>query len=443
VAAIIVLVQSIFTIHSKTFDLTKAQKNTISEQTAKVLKNMKNEVDVYYFYSVRARVVQIEDIMSLYTKVSPKFKFQAIDADRNPTLAAKFKVDKYGVIVLSRPDNGSQEKVDTLTEEGVTNGLIRVTRDIKKKIYFTSGHGEPSIDGPKNEKSGYSVLKEELESYNYAVSSIQLFTQQGVPADCFILVIAGAQSDLFDPEVQQINRFLNTGGKVMILDAPMVSNRNLNGLLSTRGVVAQNDIIVDKMGRMFGGDPLMPIISTYDQHEITNSMKMASFMPNTRSFELKGTVPGITISSLAKSNPGSWGETDLNSVRKGSVSQGSGDLPAPLCVGAVISQNNASFKADAQSLTNNTNAEVVIFGSSDFVNNTYLSSSGNRDLILNSFNFMAGEGDAIAIKPKDNSFEPLFLSKVLGRMLFLVPTVFLPLLIAAIGVMVFVRRRMS
>src|SRR5665811_2480865 len=125
---------------------------------------------------------------------------------------------------------------------------------------------------------------------------------------------------------------------------------------------------------------------------------MASFMPNTRTFDLKGGVPGINISSLAKSNPGSWGETDINSVRKGTVSQGSGDFASPLCVAAVISQNNASYKVDALSATNNTTAAVVVFGSSDFANNTFLSSSGNKDLILNAFNFLAGEGDTIAIK---------------------------------------------
>jgi ABC-type uncharacterized transport system involved in gliding motility auxiliary subunit len=355
----------------------------------------------------------------------------------------KFKVDKYGVIVLFRPDNGSQEKVDTLTEQAVTNGLIRISRDAKKKIYFTTGHGEPALEGPKNEKTGYSVLKEELEAYNFEVAPLQLFTQQALPADCFILAIAGPQSDFFEGEIAQIKHFLSLGGRVVIFDAPMVNNRNLNGILAARGVIAHNDIIVDKMGRMFGGDPLMPIISTYDSHEITNSLREASFMPNTRTFELKGGVPGINISSLAKSNPGSWGETDLNSVRKGAVSQDSRDLAAPLCVAAFISQDNSSYRADADTLTNNSSGAIAVFGSSDFVNNTFLGSSGNKDLIINTFNFMAGEGDAIAIKPKDNSFEPLFLSKIQGRMLFLVPTVFFPLLIAAIGVMVFVRRRMS
>lgn len=443
VTAIIVIAQSILTIHSKTFDLTKAQKNTISEQTIKVLNNLKKEVDAYYFYSARARVGQIEDILSLYGKTSAKFKFQAIDADRNPSLAVKFKVDKYGVIVLSRPDNGSQEKIDTLTEQSVTNGLIRISRDSKKKIYFTTGHGEPSIDGPKNEKTGYSALKEELEAYNYESASIELFTQQVIPSDCFILIIAGPQSDIFDGEAAQIKHFLSLGGRVMIMNAPMVNNRNINSLLSMRGVIAHNDIIVDKMGRMFGGDPLMPIISTYDSHEITNSLRTASFMPNTRTFDLKGGVPGINLFSLAKSNPGSWGETDIGSVRAGSVSQGSGDLAAPLCVAAVISQDNTAYKADADSRTNNSTGAIVVFGSSDFVNNTFLGSSGNKDFIINAVNFMAGEGDVIAIKPKDNSFEPLFLSKIQGRLLFLVPTVFFPLLIAAIGVMVFVRRRMS
>jgi len=37
----------------------------------------------------------------------------------------------------------------------------------------------------------------------------------------------------------------------------------------------------------------------------------------------------------------------------------------------------------------------------------------------------------------------LFLSKISGRMLLIIPVIFIPLLIAAIGIMVFVRRRAS
>ncbi|MEI7543061.1 MAG: Gldg family protein [bacterium] len=443
VIVIIVLVQFIFTRYSKSFDLTKAQNNTISAQTIKVLDNMEKDIDVYYFYSVRSRVIQIEDMLALYQKEMPKFRFQAIDADRNLTLVAKFKVDSYGVIVLFRPDSGTQEKVDTLTETAVTNALIRLTRNSKKKIYFTTGHGEQSIEGPKNEKFGYSALKEMLETYNYEVSSLQLFMQTAVPKDCYILAIAGPQTDFFGAEVKQIDNYLSTGGRVIFMDAPLVSNKNINYLLLERGVMAHNDIIVDKIGSMFGGDPLVPIISTYDNHEITNTLKQASSMPNTRTFDLKGGVAGINISSLAKSNPGSWGETDITSVKAGSVSQGKYDLLSPLSVAVVISQDNTTYAVDAQALTNCSTGIMAVFGSADFANNTFLGLSGNKDFVINAFNFLAGESDTIAIKPKDNSYEPLSLTIMQGKMLFFIPSVFLPLLIALIGFVVFIRRKIS
>jgi ABC-type uncharacterized transport system involved in gliding motility auxiliary subunit len=443
VVAIIILAQTIFTIHSKTFDLTKAKHYEISDQTKKVLDSLKTGVEAYLFYSSRAPIQQAQDTLELYAKESPKFKFTAVDADRNPSIASRFKVDRYGVVVLFKPDNNAQEKVDTLTEEGITNGLIRITRGSKKKIYFTKGHGEPAIDAPQNEKTGISALKGELEAYNYQVDSVELFSQPSVPPDASILVVAGPQIDIFDREAASINAFLRSGGKLLVLDAPMVQLPNLNALLKGRGINAQNDIIVDKMGKMFGGDPLMPIIASYDQHEITSSLRVASFMPNCRSFELKNSIAGVTLSPLARTGQGSWGETDLAGVRKGTVKQDASDFPSPLIVGAAAAIDNSAYKSDSDPDTNPSKAEIVVYGSSDFMNNTFLGASGNKDLALNTFNFLAGEGDTIAVKPKDNSFEPLFLSKIQGRMLFIIPIIFIPLLVTAIGIAVFVRRRAS
>jgi ABC-type uncharacterized transport system involved in gliding motility auxiliary subunit len=443
VAAIIILVQSIFTIHSKSFDLTKAKRNELSQQTKKILGSLKSNVEAYLFYSARSPIQQAQDTMELYAKETPKFKFEAVDADRNPETAARFKVDRYGILVLYRPDNNAQEKVDTLTEAGITNGLIRITRESKKKIYFTTGHGEPALDAPANEKTGISALKSELESYNYDVEPIELFSQPGVPADASMLVIAGPQADIFDSEVIEINKYLRSGGKLLVLDAPMVQAPKLNAILKARGIIAQNDIIVDKMGKMFGGDPLMPIIASYGQHDITSTLRVASFMPDCRSFDVKDGTAGVVLTPLARSGQGSWGETDLAGIKKGVATQDARDLKAPLIVGVAAAIDNSTYKADADADTNPSKAEIVAYGSSDFMNNTFLGASGNKDLVLNTFNFLAGQSDTIAIKPKDNSFEPLFLSKISGRMLLIIPVIFIPLLIAAIGIMVFVRRRAS
>jgi ABC-type uncharacterized transport system involved in gliding motility auxiliary subunit len=441
VIGILIFLQVILTIHSKQWDLTKTRRNTLSEQSVKVLKNLKANIKAYYFYSAKAPVAGLEDTLGLYEKQASKFKYEAVDTDRNPAVASKFGVERYGVVVLYREDNKSQEKVDTLSEEGITNGLIRITRDSKRKIYFTRGHGEPSLDAPRNEKTGYSVLKEELVSYNYEVADIELFSQPEVPKDCSVLVVAGPQADLFEPEIKGIEAYTQRGGKVLVFEGPMVKLPKLDGFLRTRGIYPQNDIVIDKTGGMYGGDPLMPIISVYGDHAITEPLKTASFMPDTRTFEIQQKFSGGAARELAKTGQGSWGETDLNSVKQGSVTQGPGDLKGPLTVAAISYTDNDTYAGAKPG--SNVMSELVVFGSSDFANNTFIGTEANKDFILNAFNFLAGQGDTISISPKDTSFEPLFLSKLQGRMLLFIPVVFIPLIFAALGVMIFLRRRKS
>ncbi len=444
VIAILVVVQVIFTLNTIQIDLTKQKKYSLSDQTIKVLQGLKDTIEAYYFYSVKARNTQIEDTLKQYEKKNAKFKFISVDADKNPSVAKRFNVDRYGIVVLNKKDKGSFEKIDQLTEEGITNGLIRITKDKKKKIYFTKGHGEPSLDAPKNEKNGYSALKEELESYNYEVKDIELFNEGKVPDDCSILFMAGIQTDIFDREVKALQDYIKRGGKIIISYIPMVSTPKLDNLLKSVGAIIHNDIVVDKLGTMFGGDVLMPIISNFDQHEITKGFRVALFFPMARTMEFKDNITGVSSNSLAKTNTTSWGEVDFAGIKKGVAKYDAGvDKQSPLIVAGVININNETFKPDWDATTKITQTKIAILGSSEFINNTFLSASGNKDFILNTISYLAEEGDMISIRPKDRSFEPVFLSKITGRMLFLIPIIILPLIVLGIGVMVFIKRRMA
>lgn len=444
VISIFVVIQVIFTLNSIQIDLTKQKKYSLSDQTEKVLRGLKDSIDAYYFYSVKARNNQIEDTLKQYEKKTSKFKFISVDADKNPGIAKRFNVDRYGIVVLNRKDKNIFEKVDQLTEEGLTNGLIRVIKDKKQKIYFTKGHGEPSLDAPKNEKNGYTAFKEELESYNYEIKDIELFNSNKVPDDCNILFMAGIQSDIFDREVKILQEYIKRGGRIIISYIPMITTPNLDNLLKSMGAIIHNDIVVDKLGTMFGGDVLMPIISSFDQHEITKGFRVALFFPMARTMEFKDNITGISYNSLAKTNTTSWGETDLAGIKKGIAKFDSGkDLQSPLIVAGILNINNETFKPDWDATTKVTQTKIVILGSSEFINNTFLSASGNKDFILNTISYLAEEGDMISIRPKDRSFEPVFLSKIAGRMLFLIPIIIVPLIILCIGIMIFIKRRMA
>src|SRR5207244_13418872 len=66
-----------------------------------------------------------------------------------------------------RPDtavleSGKQEtRITSVSEQELTNALIRVTKDEKKTIYFLTGHAEHLLED--SSKEGYSFLKEALE----------------------------------------------------------------------------------------------------------------------------------------------------------------------------------------------------------------------------------------------------------------------------------------
>lgn len=444
IIAIIVVVQAIFTVNSAQLDLTKNKKHTLADQTKQVLSGLKTEINAYYFYSMAARNGMVEDTLKKYAAAEGKFKTESIDADKNPAFAKRYAVDRYNVVVLVRKDTAAFEKVDMLSEEGLTNALIRLTKGEKKKIYFTKGHGEPALDAPQGEKTGFSSLREQLQSYNYQADPVELFNSPGVPSDCSLLVIAGPQIDIFETEEKAIKDYLSSGGKLLVFYPAFTNTPRLTALLKRYGVTAHNDVVVDKMGRMFGGDELMPIISAYEQHAITKTFRVATFFPLCRTFELAQGIQGLVLQPVARTNQGAFGETDLAGIKKGIASfNANTDYASPLVVSAVIDVDNSLFKPDASSVTNTTRAKIAIFGSVDMANNSYLNASGNKDFVLNTINYLAEDGDMIAIRPKDSSFEPIFLSKITGRLLFIIPVIFMPLLVIVIGVLVFVRRKMS
>jgi len=442
VIAIIGIVQAIFTVHTWQIDVTKNKKYTLSDQTVKILGSVQKDMDIYYFYSMKMRNPAVEDTLHQFEKHTPHIKFQSVDADRQPGLAKGFNITKYGVVVIVRKDNKTEERIDDPTEETLINGVLRLTRDTKKKIYFTKGHGEPDVETPPNDKQGYSLAKDEMTSENYDSHQIELFSAGKVPDDANELIIAGIQSDLFDNEIKYIEDYIRKGGKVFVLYPAFVRAPKLEALLKSFGLIADNDVIVDKFSKMIGGDMLMPIISQYAQSEITRGFTVATMLPICRSFSLKGGVPGATLQALAMTGQQAWGETDLAGVKKGYVNGNSAsNIKGPLTAALLVNIDNSQFKPDWGGNTNQSKSILAVFGSSAFANNTYEPVAGNRDLFLNTVAFLAEEKDTIALRPKDRSFEPLFISQVQGKMLFILPTIFFPLLVLTIGIMVWFRRR--
>ena len=130
---------------------------------------------------------------------------------------------------------------------------------------------------------------------------------------------------------------------------------------------------------------------------------------------------------MAWTGRSSWAETDLSALKRGSVGfDEKRDRPGPISVATV------STKGDSR---------LVVFGDSDFISNTYLGLSGNKDLFLNTINWLTEEKDLIAIPPKEIKGTPLILTKNQAKIIFWLPVVIIPGLIFVFGIVVYSRRK--
>lgn len=449
VLAISVLLQALALRHSLRWDLTANQRYSLSPQSRKILKDLKKNVELLAFYQDAQEGRQsLKDLLDEYAYNSPRFTYRFVDPDRSPNLAKQYKVTTYGTLVLQSGDK--RQTIAQPTEQDITNALIKVTQNKEKTIYVTTGHGEKQLSD--TERGGFSDAKQAIEDQNYKVKELVLLRQKDVPADAAVVVIAGPTRDFFPEEIAALKRYVNRGGKLLVMLEPQVDTPRLNKFLEDYGIEPGNNEIIDRLSRVFGASYTTPIVTQYAKHAITENFGVASFFPSARSMTAEKKPPtNVQAQSLAFTGPNSWAETNLRLLDQGTAEFNEGsDIPGPVPVAAVATitpqaPDNPQGLLFSGKMTppKKDKARIVAFGDSDFASNGALGLSGNKDLFLNSLSWLAEEGDLIAIRPKNQSNSPLLLSAAEGRMAFWFPLVILPALVLGTGMLVMWRRRWS
>src|SRR5262249_52167548 len=182
--------------------------------------------------------------MKEYRNLSSRFTFDLIDPQKNLETAKKYKPEHLGDVVVVSGDR--TEKPKDTTEQSIINAIIKVTRDSLKKVCFVEGHGEKSL-ASTNEGDGYGVVDKMLKDENYETKTINLVSSTDVPSDCDVLVLAGPKRSLFPPEASAIGRFLEKGGKALLLIDPDTDPK-LDDVFHAWGIQVGNNTVVDQSG---------------------------------------------------------------------------------------------------------------------------------------------------------------------------------------------------
>jgi len=431
--------------HTKRWDLTKNQRNSLSEQTKKVIQNLKDDITIMSFQQA-AEMTQARDRMKEYVQASPHLKLEFVNPMKDPSVARKYDVTAVPSVVVLRGDR--HEKAASDSEQDVANALIKVTRDSKKTVCFAVGEGERDPDA--SERTGYSAAKSSLVKSQYDVKSIVLLREGRVPAECTVLIVAAPEKDLLVPVVDSIRTYVKGGGKALLMVEPEFkeSYPNFTGLLKEWNIETRKDVVVDAsgVGELFGAGPITPLANQYPYHEITRDFRMMTAYHEARSMTAgKGSVEGVTAQNIVETAPQSWSESDLTlkdpvEFNEGKDQKGPVSLAVAVTVGAQ-SPKPASPDAPKTDEAPKKEGRVVAVGDSDFASNTLLGFQGNKDLFLNMVAWLSQDFDLISIRPREPEDQRMLLTRTQMLMFFLVALVILPGFFVVLGTVAWWRRR--
>ena len=452
VLAILVAINYLASRHNKRWDLTAAKQFTLSEQTRKILQSLQKPVRIKVF-AASEEFARFRERLDEFTYASPQVSVEYIDAVKFPSRAREYKVEALGTVVIEY--EGRTERVTSDGEQELVNGLNKAVLGKQHKVYFVQGHGERDTEG--SDRPGYSTIKAALGSDNYTVDKIVLAQQKEVPADASVLVIAGPKTDFFPTELDMLKAYLARGGKVFfLLDPPDRADSpdftGLIALLKDWGIEVGRNVVVDVsgMGQLFGTGAEVPVAVKYNPHPITEGFRLITAYPLARSITtITGSSTGKFPQTLVETSSSSWAETDIKRLTSsGQVARETdkGDKPGPVSLAAAVSApaDGATPPASGAKPENGSSkpeTRVAVFGDSDFVANGFLGIPGNRDLFLNTVNWLAQQENMIAIRPRDPEDRRITLTRDQQTRIFYLTVLIIPALILLAGVQTWWRRR--
>lgn len=435
VIAIVVVANVLADRYNKSYDATANKRYSLSEQTAKIVKGLKQPATITYF-NQSTRFRDGKDLLDQYANLSPKVQVKYVDPDKDREVAIGAGVRNLGTAVVQI--GAKHEEAKSMTEEGITGAFIRDLKSTTRMVCFTSGSGEHQLDN--SDREGMSKFKDVLSKDNYETKSVDLLTKAEVPSDCTTLVIAGPTKNYEQPEVDAIKKYVEDGGRAFfMLDPPLklghdeiAENDALTSLLQNWGVTLDKDLILDlnPLGQIAGLGPQVALVTSYASQPIVDELRgTATGFPLARSLDIKNTEK-TSVQKLFDSSSTSLATSNLSSpaVNVNDPKNKKG----PLTIAAAGTYNTGK---------ENSQGRFVVVGSSTWAANRFIDFNGNDDLASNAINWLSSDEDLISIRPKAPEDRRITMT---GRQLAWVRAVSLfglPFAIVVLGVSVWWKRR--
>jgi hypothetical protein len=404
--ALLIMVNYLASRHFRRMQVTSSSRFPLSPLTVRLLDSVTNKLKVVVFFDPRNPMhSSVKRLINEYEAECSKMEVEYVDYVLSPARAEQVRADyklawggdgdriifdsngKTKVVYakdLSEYDydkilQGEEVKRTGFKGEQLFTSAIYGVIDPKPlKVYFLQGHREHDPTS-QTDLEGYLSFAQIMQENNIVVDRLSSLSFDDVPADCHLLIAARPLNRLEPVELENIEKYLNQGGRLMVL----FSHQNLNvqtgleRLLMDWGVVIGRSRVVDlSQAKADGGQKM--IVSAFSDHSIVKSLRgsrLSLVLP--RSVSQQTAVPqsadAAKVVELAFTSPKG------SAIRADGKSERAGSIPLMVCV---EKGNIPGFRADRGA------TRLVVVGESLFMGNTLIDEGANRDLARNAVNWL-------------------------------------------------------
>jgi len=175
-------------------------------------------------------------------------------------------------------------------------------------------------------------------------------------------------------------------------------------------------------------------------HPILAPLDAPPLFSLTRSVGVLGDDTGNVVAvPFLRTSPTSWATTDTEVLRTGAPAFMAGrDHPGPVTVGLEV-----AFRTLTQPGAPPQQGRIIAYGNSKFVGNFFIEYLGNKDLFVNTVNWLARQPEAISHRPRQQALglQQFYVSEEQGSGIFWGTAVLEPAAFALIGLALVWRRR--
>lgn len=482
-------------------DLTKEKYYEVSQDTIDYIQDLKTDVEIAVmakesdFATSGTYMKMVLETLEKYEQHSDHIKINFYDVASNPDVVTKFSANYNGEISEGNIVVASGERVKVLTvnslfnmqsdyysgsssvtsykgEQELTSAIMSVTDANPQRVAFISKYNGSAIYHSDNAYS-ISALYSLMDKNGYEVSEVDIMTDTLSPEDYDMAVLPAPVNDLSEDSIKKLDDFLYNNGDldkdmIYIADVLQYSTPNIDDFLEVWGIEIGGSIVYDSSSdksqyvTTMKGQLSAPVATIAEDtySEGLSNTKLPIIVPLARPVNLlfdanvdRNTTALLTTSDTSFLYPLEMQTAEEAKAKAEAAENGEEEAEEETEETTEFDPDNAEKSAQTvMAVATKTNMDsnntahvnnVMVIGGATILDQvlTYSNTYNNAEYVINAVNKMCGKENGIIIAEKDLSVQTIDITSSQIKAISRTVIYIIPLIVVAVGIVVFLRRR--